>query len=451
MKRSYGIFGVAILCSAGTAWSDVTVKATYKTGAETTSYVAYLTKTRQRFEYGGSMKLIRRLDRRAVIEIDDETRSWVAIPLEPAAPGEAKGGVVTVSTTVVDTGETRTLFGLTARRLKTTVVTSAGPGACHPGQETVETDGWYVDIDYPDPASAEQSTAGCRDEIRHQTNGAGKAGYPVAFTSRTIRDKTETTLSGEVTELSTAAIPEATFEPPSGYTERRSVEAIAAARPKPAGVVRVGVIAVSDSSGQQLSVGALNARLAAMFAGSAVQGIPLASAAEAEEAHCDFILNTEVAGVTKSAVGQVAGRVLKLGGMLSRGAAKPPAQDGTEATLRFTVTRLGQDRPTLASSATGKNGSALNLKTALQLASMATPMGLMMHSMGGGSFGMLAAQRGMGGPGFGAPDPGLAMMFRGLEQTSRPAAGPATPEMSAVSAALENEAHAVTAAVKGGA
>jgi hypothetical protein len=55
-------------------------------------------------------------------------------------------------------------------------------------------------------------------------------------------------------------------------------------------------------------------------------------------------------------------------GMLSRGAANAPAQDGTEATLRFTVTRLGQDRPALASSVTGKNGSGLNLKTALQLA-----------------------------------------------------------------------------------
>jgi hypothetical protein len=77
-------------------------------------------------------------------------------------------------------------------------------------------------------------------------------------------------------------------------------------------------------------------------------------------------------------------------------------------------------------------------------------MGLMVHSMGGGSFGMFAAQW-MRGPGFAAPDPGLAMMFRSLEQTSRPAAGPASPEMSAVSAALENEAHAVTALVKGGA
>jgi hypothetical protein len=451
MKRSYGICAAAILSTAGTAWGDVTVKATYKTGGETTNYVAYLTKTRQRFEYGGSMKLIRRLDRHAVIEIDDETRSWVAIPLEPQASGGTKGGVVTVATTVVDTGETRTLFGLTARHLKTTVVTSAGPGACHPGQETVETDGWYVDIEYPDPAAADPASAGCRDEIRYQNNGAARPGYPVAFTSRTMRDKTETTLSGEVTEFSTAAIPESTFEPPSGYTERKSVEAIAAARPKPAGVVRVGVIAVTDSTGQQLAVRPLNARLASMLAGQGVQGVPLASAAEAGEAHCDFILNTEVAGVTKSAVGQVAGKVLKLGGMLSRGGGKAPAQDGTEATLRFTVTRLGQDGPVLSSSATGKNGSALNLKTALQLASLATPMGLMVHSMGGGSFGMFAAQWGMRGPGFGAPDPGLAMMFRGLEQTAAPAAAPASPEMAAVCAALENEAHAVTAAVKGGA
>ena len=215
-------------------------------------------------------------------------------------------------------------------------------------------------------------------------------------------------------------------------------------------MVRVGVVAVSDSTGQQLAVGMLNARLAAMLTGPGVQGVPLASAAEADAAHCDFVLNTEVAAVTRSAVGQVAGRVLKFGGMLSRGAAKAPAQDGTEATFHFTVARSGQSEPAVSSSATGRNGSALNFRTALQLASFASPMGLMMHSFGGGSFGIFAAQW-MRGSGLGAPDPALAMMLRGIEQTSRPTAEPASSEMSAVAAALESEGHAVMSRVKGGA
>ena len=448
MRRIYGIPGLAILLSTGTAWCDVTIKTTYKTGAETTSYKAYLAKQRQRFEYDRNIILIRQLDKQRVIEIDEEARSWVAFLIEAPKPGsEAKGGIVTVTSSVVDTGETKNMFGMTARHLKTTVVTSAASGACHPGRETVETDGWYVDIELTDAVDAVAPTQGCKDEVRYEGNGATKRAYPVAFTSRIVREKgEETTISAEVTELSTAAIPESIFEPPAGYAERKSVGDLAAARPKPAGIFRVGVIVLHDSTGQQLAVAQLHARLAAMLSGPGVQGVPLGSAAEAEAAHCDFVLNTEVASVTKSAVGQVAGRVLKFGGMLSRGAGKTPAQDGTEATLQFTLTRFGQTAPALSSSAAGKNGSALNFKTAFQLASFASPMGLMMHSAGGGSFGIFASQW-MRGSGFGAAEPGLAMMLSGLEQTSRPAAEPASSEMQAILAALEKEAQSVKAQV----
>ena len=159
---------------------------------------------------------------------------------------------------------------------------------------------------------------------------------------------------------------------------------------------------------------------------------------------CDFILETEIGVVNKSAVGQVTGRVLKFGGMLSHGGGKAPAQDGTEATLNFKLIRSGHTEPELASSATGKNGSALNLKTAIQIASIATPMGMMMHSYGGQGFGMFAMQWTRGSA-YSAADPGMSILLRGLEQAPQ---GPANPEMSAVSAALQDEAHAISAAVQ---
>lgn len=447
MKWSY-LFGAATVClSTSVAWSDVTVKATYKSGGEVTTSTVYLSKERQRFEYSGGVKLIRQGDQRRIIEIDDEAKSWVAAPLDvPRNLALRKGGVVSVTTTVVDTGETKPVFGFTARHLKITTVTASGPGTCQPRQETVDTDGWYVDIEYPDVSAGDPPASGCSDEIKSQTVGSTKPGYPVSFTSKSVRGNQEVaTFSMEVTELSLAPIPPALFEPPAGYTERKTVAAMAAARPKPAGVLRIGVLPLADRTERQLALTSTDARLSQLLTSNELQGVMLASAADAQASHCDYILETEVSAITKSAVGQVTGKVLKVGGLLSRGGSKPPAQDGTGATLNFKLTRVGQTEPVLASSAVGKNGSALNLSTAIQLAQMAsyvTPMGMMMRSYG--AFGMFGTQ--MGGGGLGGLNMGLSLL-RGFEQHS---SAPASPEAAAVSSALDGEAQAVAAKLKSG-
>ena len=57
----------------------------------------------------------------------------------------SQAGVVTYTTTLVDTGEQKVMFGTTARHLKKTVVTEPDANACDKRKEVVETDGWYVD------------------------------------------------------------------------------------------------------------------------------------------------------------------------------------------------------------------------------------------------------------------------------------------------------------------
>ena len=448
MKWSH-LFGVAaVFLGTSAAWSDVTAKATYKSGGETTTSTVYLSKQRQRFEYSGGVKLIRQADKRRVIEIDDEAKSWVAAPLDtPQNLAVRKGGVVSVTTTVVDTGETKPVLGFTARHLKITTVTASGPGTCQPRQETVETDGWYVDIEYPDVTAGDAPASGCSDEIKSQTVGTAKPGYPVSFTNKTVREKGEpATFSMEVSELSIAPIDPAMFEPPAGYSERQTVAAMAAARPKPSGVVRIGVLPLADRTERQLALSSMDARLSQLLTSNQLQGVMIASAADAQNAHCDYVLETEVSAITKSAVGQVTGKVLKVGGLLSRGGSKPPAQDGTGATLSFRLTPVGQAEPVLASSAAGKNGSALNLSTAVQLAQLAsyiTPMGMMMRSYGG--FGMLGMP-GMGGGSLGGPNMALSLLS-GFDHQS---GATASPEAAAVGAALASEAQAVTAKLKSG-
>jgi hypothetical protein len=446
MTRSYLFSAAALWLATSVAWSDVTAKAVYKSGTDTSTSTVYLSHDRQRYDFGGGIQLIRQADKQRIIEIDQEAKSWVAMPLSPQDSPGRKGGTVTVTTTVTDLGETKPVLGFSARHLKTTTVTAAGPGTCQPRQETVETDGWYVDIEYPEVPITDLQTNQCVDEVRYQTVGGPKPGYPVSFTSKTLRPNGEAvTISMEVTELSIAPIPAALLEPPADYTERKTVAALATARPKPAGVVRIGILPVADRTERQIPMASMDAKLAQLLTNNEMQGVVLASAADEENAHCDYVLQTNVSSISKSAVGQVTGHVLKIGGMLSRNASKPPAQDGTSATLDFRLIRTGQPEPVLASTAAGKNGSALNLSTALQLAQIAsavTPMGMMMRSYGG--LGMFGSQMGMGG-GFGGPGQGLAMLARGFEQATKT---PASPELAAVSAALEGEAHAVAAKLK---
>lgn len=450
MRRCYLLAAAAVWFGTTPAWGDVTAKSIYKTGNETATSTVYLSKDRQRFEYDGGVKLIRQADKQRMIEIDDQAKSWVAAPIEKPqdSPGR-KGGVVTVTTTIVDTGETKPVLGFTARHFKSTTVTAAGPGTCQPRQEKVETDGWYVDVEYPDVPAADPPPTGCTDEYRYQTVGGAKPGYPVSLTSKATRGNGETTtFSMEVTEFSVAPIPPALFEPPADYAERKTVAALAAARPKPNGVARIGVLPLGNRTEYQLTLTSLEVRLAQLLTNNQLQGVVLASPAEADTSHCDYVLETQVSAITKSAVGQVTGRVLKVGGMLSRSGSKPPAQDGTGATLSFRLTRPGQAEPVLTSSVIGKNGSALNLSTAIQLAqlaSFATPLGMMMRSYGG--FGMFASQL-MGGGGLGSPNAGLAMMLH-MEQSSSKA--PASPEAAAVAAALDSESHSVAAKLKPGA
>ncbi len=443
-----------VLLLAGTASADVKLKAAYSAAGQTTDYTIYLTNNRERFEYGTGATIIRQRDTHRLLDIDDAAKSYVVMPLDPAAPppsaSEKKGGVVNVTTTVVDTGERKPMFGYEARHLKTTVITASGPGACEQVQQKMETDGWYIAIDYPSaPERPETAHAGCRDEYRYQQIGEAKLGYPVSYVTKTTSGKEESTITMEVKELSSDPLPASLFEPPAGYSEKKNLDEVVAARPKTAGIPRVGVAPVNDQSGHSLPADPMNTRLRSTIASAGMQPVPLNSLANAEDeakkAQCDYILYSDVSQISKSVAGQITGKVGRLGSMLSRSKTANTA-DGSEATVNFRLMQVGQTEPALASTASGKNGSALNLKTAIQLASMLTPMGLMAHAYGGQGFGMLASHLLANS----SADPGLGGIASLFAQTSSAAqAIPSSPELTAVSAALENEGKMVAAKVKG--
>ena len=73
--------------------------------------------------------------------------------------------MVNLAIALTDTGERKPMFGFTARRVKSTMTRQAGPGTCDPGNDTIETDGWYIDY-MPEGAATPAAGAGRADRHR---------------------------------------------------------------------------------------------------------------------------------------------------------------------------------------------------------------------------------------------------------------------------------------------
>lgn len=156
----------------------------------------------------------------------------------PARVPPKMKGTLTETTVFADTGERREMFGFTARRLTSATTWSVAPDACDSALGArIETDGWYVDLLHGVDCSPDLSGAtprlfinfagnACltrrvlgRHLYRRMQAGDARLGFPLAETMRIYdgrgRVSAETV---EVTELSTAALDDALFNAPAGYT-----------------------------------------------------------------------------------------------------------------------------------------------------------------------------------------------------------------------------------------
>jgi hypothetical protein len=161
---------------------DVRFKTTYTTGDQKTETVTFVKGARERFEFQ-DMVLLNQHDEKRTIQISRAANTYLvtpegAPPVPPAAATPAKApGVVMVTTTIVDTGERKDLFGQQARHVKTMIDKQPMPGACDATKQRIETDGWYVDAPkamtsqpQADP-SGDAAAGACLDQITASHNG----------------------------------------------------------------------------------------------------------------------------------------------------------------------------------------------------------------------------------------------------------------------------------------
>ena len=470
--RRYSVAFLALSLGAA-ASADTKMKVRYSSSGETSETLVYSKGPRQRMEYPGTI-VIQQPDLNRFLEVDAAAKTYLVVPINaaaPAVPGAAakRGGVVRVTTTSTNTGETKPMLGRQARHVKTVTVEQPMPGACDSTPRTIEMDGWYVDVPVGQSNPAEHSSAGaqvtCQDQYQVQTQGEPASGLAVAYTM-TLREGNKTTATSmEVLELATDPLDASLFEAPAGYqaaggladfSQLQAKAATAAAPAKAAGAVRIGLLGIADTSGRALDGNYLTEQLRKTLVSSGSDVVRVFSADEATAAHCDYLLTGQVTSLKKNAIGQVAGQAAKVGGLLrggfGRGAAAPapPPDEQVEAHVEYRMTALAGNKAETTGSATAKTGSIISLRTAMSLASNLTPM-LMMAQMYQSMYSMqmmnqaMAAQQQQS-----TMDPAMSGINSWSMASSALASQTAPPpsEGRAIGAAFEQLAKGIAAAVK---
>lgn len=238
---------VLTLISAASAFADVKIKTRVTTaGSQTGEGTVYIKGNRQRSESaGGESVSIMQCDLRRIVQLAPAAKTYrvtsFGVPTGTSAegadraggqaqPAAERGGTVTTTSAVRDTGERKQMFGHTARRLVITYETKSSPDACSQNESRVEIDSWVIDAEF---ALACQSgnengylappVGGCQDRHVFKTVGAAQQGYPVYSKVTMLGRDGRPVFSSvtEVVELSKANLDAALFDVPADYREAR--------------------------------------------------------------------------------------------------------------------------------------------------------------------------------------------------------------------------------------
>jgi hypothetical protein len=429
-------------------------------GAQVSENTTYLQGARQRVEFPGVVTLDQCDLKRTVLlntaakryrvqpyPADSEpAKPAAAEPLDPQAAqmaemakmmGQApkpqqRGGVVTFTTTLSDTLERQQMFGLEARRIKTTVLKQSSNSACDKSPLKIEIDAWYVDLPAQSacarPSSQEPAPAAdpnaCTDTIEARAVGDVRLGFPIKLTTITTTgegNKTDSvTSSQEVTALEVARLDTVLFDVPKDYVEASSTAEIvpsiakggslaealfgstadgtSTAAPKKPGTIRIGVLQPLNKVARDLPATGLREDLVSKFK-SGYEAIPLsgnsAAAVEADAVRlqCDFVMVTEIVEAKTSKPG-------KLGGLTKIAGGGPP-KDSHDVKVDYKLFAVGASQTAKASGNVKASNGGFGIGSALRIAAFAGQMymSLMMGGMGMGMMNPMMAMSQMGGLG----------------------------------------------------
>jgi len=441
--------------------TDIEIASKYTTGDKVATSTVQMKGARQRIDYGNDLVTLLHCDANQTIQLNAKTKTYIATPFEsasqalPPAPPNSKGGKITYTTTVTDTGEKKDMFGYTARHLVTAVTKEATATACDKKTERIDTDGWYIDLPptttcMSAPAVAarvqvDPKNQNCRDEVSFvHASTAVAVGYPVGYTMTATAggDKPAVTTL-EVTSLKTSILQASSFELPDGFLEvYTATQLMADHRPgeivaKKHGVLRVGVAPIVNKSDRPFASARMHEALAESLSDSDLDIValngdsPAALEADARAKDCDYILGNTVSELKKPG-----------GGML--GKLSNTSGEEISAKIDFTLTAPGLAKPALAGS---ERSGTTTLQTAVgaakRVAQFVAPLIMVQYqfmnafsAMNGGASPMALGQ---------TSDPVLGSVFKLLDKASGKSHEIYSTEESAIASALQKETQAVFA------
>lgn len=236
----------------GSAFADVKIKTKQTMSGQSSENTTYIKGKRQRTEMGnGVMVSITQCDLGRDVQIAPATKTYTVSyytdangnVISPVEKGKSvpvtKGGIVTVTTTIKDTGERRQMFGYTARHIIQTMEMESSPDACYPQKNKMEMDMWVIDAEFALACSQNNysrsynggKAGGCQDKFIPKTIGTAKSGYPLwqKMTSFDASGKESFSMVQEVIELSKTTLDQALFEVPGDFREVKDASQMYAA------------------------------------------------------------------------------------------------------------------------------------------------------------------------------------------------------------------------------
>jgi len=189
----------------------------------------------------GTTVTLRQCDLKRTVTLNDQAQTYLvandpqdeaalkAAALVTGAQTADSGGYITETSTIVDTGERKQLYGYPARHLKTTVQMESSANACSQVKESFEIDGWYADIAKEQTGCQHftppvREAEGCHDRVVSRHRGSAKPGYPLSENiTMHNADSSTTNVSVKVSEISKQPLESELFDVPANYKQVNSV------------------------------------------------------------------------------------------------------------------------------------------------------------------------------------------------------------------------------------
>lgn len=398
---SFALIGATVSASA----QNYKIKQTISMNGQNMTNTTYVRGPRKRTEtsgimgMGGDVANIEQCDLKQYVRVNDKKKLYVVEPFDSgdvAATARSttpkakttRGGTVTYTSNINDTGERKQMFGMTARHLKTTTTMESSPDACSKSNMNIQTDGWYIDLpEFSCPINLRSMSqyqapqGGCQDRMIMKNTGAGKLGFPLSETRTMSMEGTSFSQTTETIEFTKSLLDAFLFDVPTGYTAASDAQALygrpdysammksssdddntglsstaGMAKTSSADVAtfsgtKIGVM-VPTNRGEPVSVGSLQSMLVQRLSGSNVMAVPVSSEADARAKNLDYLLMSDITKLKQSTAG-------KIGGLFGKVAGTPTA-GAYDAQVEYKLMKLADGKVTFQSKSSAKSETEVN-------------------------------------------------------------------------------------------